>query len=165
MEAHNALMPAACKLYVFDGGGEVSVDDQCDHGLCDRSVYTHIACNDLVGDVCTQEVVHDGVLIDCSEHVIGLPLVLPEALYSTSDFKHIQFCSVTNCTSCVTIRSTLLSSLHTALGFLPASPLPLPAPLPVPSPHISSPPPLVVSSLSSYISIQQYYSGSPNFYF
>jgi hypothetical protein len=105
--------------------------------------------------------VHDDLLLDCTDNVIGLPMVLSEALYSTSYFKQIQFCTVTNCNSCVTIRSSFLSSLRAVLGFLPASTLPPSPPLPVPS-HIPSPPP-VVSSLSSYISIQSFYSGSPNF--
>jgi hypothetical protein len=164
INVHDVLMPAVCTVYdsfnhcndVFDGGGEVFKVDQGDHILCDRSVHADITCNDLVGDICTKEVVHDDLLLDCTHNVIGLPMVLSKALYSTSNFKHIQFCTVTNCTSCVTIRSSFLSSLHAVLGFLPASTLPLFPPLPVLSPHIPSPP-QVVSSLSSYI------SGSPNF--
>jgi hypothetical protein len=130
--------------------------------VSDRSVHTGISCNDLAGDVFINEVVHDDGLFDCNDHVLGPPIVLTEALYSTSDFKHIYHCSVNNCTSCVTIHSSLLASLHASLCFLPASSLTLPPPIPVPSASISSPP-SVVSSLSSYISVQSFYSGSPNF--
>jgi hypothetical protein len=74
------------------------------------------------------------------------PIVLSEVLYNTSEFKHIYFCSASNCTSCYCIRSSFISSLHSSLGFLPASALPV-STIAAPSPPFS------VSSLSNYIAI------------
>jgi hypothetical protein len=145
---------------VFDGGGAT---DHTDQVLCDLSVAIDDTCDDTVEFLVNDNVVHDDGLFesDCNSYVIGSPIELSEALYCTSDFKHIYFCSVSPCNSCISIHSSLLSSLHASLGFLPTSPIPSTSFLldfsSVPSP------PSVVSFLSSYLSIQSHYTGSPNF--
>jgi hypothetical protein len=86
---------------VFDGGGATFVNDHGDHDLCDHPLHPDLACNDLAGVICNKDAVHGDNSFNCIYNKFDFPMVLSEALYSTSDFKHLQFCNVTNCKSCV----------------------------------------------------------------
>jgi hypothetical protein len=132
-------------------------------------MLAHVRVSDFAHDsqcdsVCIEPFVHVDVSYSKVHGVSNVtvsdfatsPFVLSEALYNTSEFKHIYFCSVSNCTSCTSIRSSFISTLHSSLGFLPASALPA-------STIAAASPPFSVSSLSTYIAIQPFYTGSPHF--
>jgi hypothetical protein len=84
------------------------------------------------------------------------PTVLCDALYISSDFKNLYFCTQLNCSSCSSNHSNFISSLHSAVGFLSFAPSSA-------SPPSTSSPPFVVSSHSFYLDIQSFYTGVPNF--
>jgi hypothetical protein len=136
--------------------------------LCNPNI-AHVRVSDFAHDsqcdsVCIEPVAHVDVS-DSKVHGVSnvtvsdlttSPIVLSEELYNTSKFKNIYFCSVSNCTSCYSIRSSFISTLHSSLSFLSASALPA-------STIAAASSPFSVSSLSTYIAIQPFYTGFPNF--
>jgi hypothetical protein len=79
--------------------------------------------------------------------------------FAYSEFSHLNNCySKTNCATCTTLISNYFTYVHSNLGFLPLFAFPVSTSI---SANHSIP--VITSNINSYISLQIFYTGSPNF--
>jgi hypothetical protein len=130
---------------VHDDGDLCTTFDSCDALLHD---YLLDVCNNnKFPDYCNDSEIGSKF----SEFVHNITSLYPNII------SHLHTCTVISCSLCALIKPLSISVLHSSIGFLPYCSIPVS----VGSSHHS--PSTVVSSISSYISVQSLYTGVPSF--